>query len=221
MHIRQLAVYSPLDGIHLRAPNHVNTKLIPIYVALITGFFAIAGAIVGSFITAHFGLRNQVKLALQQDRQRAYAEIMGKRVLLMQLLVSRFEAYIHSDYHEYLWRIGGQPKDSIDFSEATRWMHKSEDLALEVARTRQSLYESIGLARTVFPPSPELERLTEAIYHFKSPKIAPPSQPGDAGAVSAWKERAVADLQALVEREYGGPLEELLKLLAKDVRVEK
>lgn len=195
--------------------------MLPLYVALIAGLFAIIGAIVGSFTTAHFALRNQVKLALQQDRQRAYAEIMGKRVLLMQLLVSRFEAYIHSDYHEYLWKIAGQPKESIDFTEATRWMHKSEDLALEVARTRQSLYESIGLARAVFPPAPEMDRLTQAIYHFKSPKIAPPSQPNDRTAVTVWKERAVADLQALVEREYGAPLEELPNLLAKNVRVDK
>ncbi|MGE3152059.1 MAG: hypothetical protein AB7G48_11220 [Nitrospiraceae bacterium] len=199
----------------------MDTKFLPLYVALIAGVFAIIGAIVGSFTTSHFALRNQVKLAQQQDRQRAYAEIMGKRVLLMQLLVSRFEAYIHSDYHEYLWKIAGRPKESIDFTEATRWMHKSEDLALEVARTRQSLYESIGLARAVFSPSPELDRLTQAIYHFKSPKIASPSRPNDPTAVAAWKEQAVANLQMLVEKEYGAPLEELLNLLEKNLRVDK
>jgi hypothetical protein len=198
----------------------MDTKLLPIYVALIAGFFALAGGIVGSFTAAHFALRNQLKLTLQQDRQRAYAEIMGKRVLLMQLLVSRFEAYVNSDYHEHLWRISGHPKESIDFDEAKRWMHKSEDLALEVARTRQSLYESIGVARAVFPQSVELEQLTEQIYQFKSPKIHPPAQPNDVDAVRAWKDRAVPELQTLVEREYGAPLENLLKHLAKDIHVQ-
>lgn len=192
-------------------------KLLPLYVALIAGFFAVAGGIVGSFTTAHFALRNQLHISSLQDRQRAYAEIMGKRVLLMQLFVSRFEAYIHSDYHEQLWRIAGHPKDSLDLEEAKRWMHKSEDLALEVARTKQSLFESIGTARVAFPPSLELEQLTEHVYHFKSPKIAPPPQAADAGALRTWKDEAVAQLQALVEREYGTPLEALLKHLAKNM----
>jgi hypothetical protein len=64
-----------------------------------------------------------------------------------------------------------------------------------------------------------MDRLSEAIYHFKSPKIAPPSQPNDPAAVAAWKGQAVADLQVLVEKEYGAPLEDLLKLLVKNLRV--
>ena len=192
-----------------------DPKFLPVYVALIAGLFAILVSVTGSLMTAHFALQNQLKLTQRQDRQRAYAEIMGKRVLLMQLFVSRFEAYVHSDHHEYLWRIAGMPKESIDFNEATRWMHKSEDLAIEIARTKQSLYESIGLAKAVFPSSSELDRLTEAVYHFKSPKIAPPSQPNDPAVVTAWKGKAVADLQIFVDTEYGAPLEELLKVLGK------
>jgi hypothetical protein len=191
----------------------VDPKFQPLYVPIIAGVFTIVGAIIGSFTTSRFALRNQLKLTQQQDRQRAYAEIMGKKVLLKQLLVSRFEAYVFSDYHEFLWKIANKPSESLDFTEATRWMHKSEDLALEVARTKQSLFEYIGLARAVFAPSPELERLTEAIFEFKSPKINPPSQLNDSAAKTAWRSQVIPELQAYVEKECGGPLEALLKYL--------
>jgi len=169
-----------------------DLKWLPLYVALIAGVFALVGGVVGSLTTAHLGLRNQLRVSTLQNRQRAYAEIMGKRVLLMQLFVSRFEAYVHSDYHEQLWRIAGCPKESVDFHEAKRWMHKSEDLALEIARTKQSLFESIGIARAAFPQSQELDSLTEHIYHFGSPKIAPPPQSADVRLLVQWKEGAVA-----------------------------
>ncbi len=195
----------------------LDIKLLPIYVALIAGLFALAGGVVGSFTTAHFALRNQLRFVSLQNRQRAYAEIMGKRVLLMQLFVSRFEAYIYSDFHEQLWRLAGHPKESLDFDEAKKWMHKSEDLALEIARTKQSLFESIGIARAAFPQSQELDQLTENIYHFKSPKIAASPKSEDQSLLVKWKEEAVGQLQVLVEREYGAPLETLLRLLSQNM----
>ena len=195
----------------------LNIKWLPLYVALVAGLFALAGGVVGSFTTSYFGLRNQLRITTLQNRQRAYAEIMGKRVLLMQLFVSRFEAYIHSDYHEQLWRNAGHPQGSVDFDEAKRWMIKSEDLALEVARAKQSLFESVGTARATFPQSQQLDELTENIYHFGSPKISPPPQTNDAGVFNNWKLEAVKQLQTLVEQEYGKTLETLLNHLAKNL----
>lgn len=62
----------------------------PIYTALIAGFFAILGAVVGSIATTYFSHLSQAKLSRHNQRHQVYAEIMGKRALLMQLLVSRF-----------------------------------------------------------------------------------------------------------------------------------
>ncbi len=119
------------------------TSFWPLYAALI----ALLGVVLGAYLTARYSFQNQLRLATYQARQQSYAAIMGKKFLLAQLYVSRFEALVHSDYHERLWQLAGSPAASLDLEEAKRWMHKSEDLAIDVARTNQSLFESIGLAR--------------------------------------------------------------------------
>jgi len=54
--------------------------------------------------------------------------------------LSRFEALVYSHYHEYRYRLS---KESHDFTEAMRWMKKSEDLALEIAKYNQQFLESL------------------------------------------------------------------------------
>ena len=73
------------------------------------------------------------------------------------------------------------------------------------------------IARAAFPQSQELDQLTENIYHFKSPKIAAPPKSEDQSLLVKWKEEAVGQLQVLVEREYGAPLETLLRLLSQNM----
>ena len=70
-------------------------------------------------------------------------------------------------------------------------MHRSEDLVLELARTNQSLFENIGSARTAFTPSPELTKLTDALYRFRSIEIAPAPANADVAALEQWKTAAV------------------------------
>ena len=78
-------------------------------------------AIVGIFITAllsyHLGYRSQIKLADRKQKQQSYGNLMGCNHYFSQLVVSRFEAYIFSDYHEERWRISGAPEDSLDLIE--------------------------------------------------------------------------------------------------------
>ncbi len=64
---------------------------------------------------------------------------MGLKILLMQKYVSRFEAYVFSDYFEYCWKKLGSPPESIDFKEAMRHLGKSEDLVLEISKAHQQL----------------------------------------------------------------------------------
>src|SRR5574341_1690431 len=94
-------------------------------------------AIVGIFITAvlsyFLGFRSQVNLADRKLRQKVYGELMGFKLSLSQLYVSRFEAYIFSDFHEKRWLMTGANENSHDFQEAKRWMQKSEELALAIS----------------------------------------------------------------------------------------
>jgi hypothetical protein len=61
-----------------------------------------------------------LKISDHQKRQQVFSEVMGRKFLMTQLYVSRFEALIYSNYHEAKWKQSGWPKDSIDQQEAQR-----------------------------------------------------------------------------------------------------
>jgi len=189
------------------------TSWMPIYIALITAGTTLLGVFLGSYLTSQYSFKNQVRLSTNQARQHSYSDIMGKKVLLDQLLVSRFEALIHFQYHEQLWKRVGSPMPSIDLDEARRWMHKSEDLAIEIAKTKQSLYESLGIARASFTATEELNALSERIYHLQGISIKEPPSGHDTTALQAWQVKAVSDLQQFVQKEYSEPIDGLLEYL--------
>ena len=172
----------------------MSNSMMPVYAAILAAALAVASAV--------YTLTPQQQAATLKERQQAYAAIMGKKHLRNQLFVSRFEAQIFSDYHERRWHLAGTPPNAIDFQEAQRWMHKSEDLALEIARSNQSMFESVGVAQTSFASSTQLAELTERIYRVKTPLIPPPIDRNDEQSLQHWNAEAVKQLQALVEREY-------------------
>jgi len=148
--------------------NQFLATLEPLLPALI----ALVSVVVGAILGARLSFRNQYGLSTYQTRQGAYAELMGKKFLITQLKVSRFEVLAFSDYHEWLGHLAGSPSESLDFEEAKRWMRKSEDFAIELAKARQSLYESVGMARASYPSTLELEELSERVYHFSRKKTS-------------------------------------------------
>jgi hypothetical protein len=181
--------------------------------AFVAGLFALAGGFVGAYTTSTLNYRNQLKTETLHKRQQAYAEIMGRKFLLTQLYFSRFEARVFSDYHERRWNLSGNLPNSLDLSEAQRWMHKSEDLALDIAKTNQSLFESIGMAKTSFRRGAALDTLTQRIYQFRTPSIVGPPDTKNVQDLEIWKAKAVTQLQQLVEEEYARPIDALLEYL--------
>lgn len=192
----------------VRRKNMLNSMM-PVYAAIVAAAIAIASAV--------FTVVSQQRMSVLKERQQTYAAIMGARHLRNQLVVSRFEALIFSDYHERRWQLAGSPNDSFDFREAQRWMHRSEELVLEIARANQALFKELGVARTAFSPSPELNELIERLYRFSTPAISFPT--GQKGQdLEEWKKQAVTQLQALVEKEYGAPTDALLQYLNANMR---
>lgn len=189
----------------------------PFLVAVISGVLTLIGAIVVAYLTYHWGLSSQLRISDHQKRQQVFSELMGRKFLTTQLYVSRFEALIYSDSHEAKWRRAGSPNDSIDLQETQRWMHKSEDLALDIAKNNQSLFETIGLIRILFPKTPKLDELIDRVYHFKPPKILGDPFKMDANQLEEWKIKAVKDLQNLVETEYAKPIDALLNYLVSEI----
>ena len=199
------------------APKEIPPKSKERASYLIPTLAALLVAIITPYLTYQWGLRTQLEATERQKRQQAYSEVLGRKAVMSQLYVSRFEAWIYSDYHEARWKLAGAPKDSIDLQEAQRWMHKSEDLALEIAKNNQSLFETLGLIRTSFRRTPTLDSLTEKLYRFKVPEITKRPFDLDANQLEVWKVNAVKQLQELVEREYSKPIDELAAYLAKEI----
>jgi hypothetical protein len=153
-----------------------------------------------------------VKTGTLQKRQQAYAEIMGRKFLLSQHFVSRFETEIHSDFYERMWLLS-EKKNSISFKEAERAMHKSHDLALEISKIQDHLFQSIGLAMGTFPKTPQLDSLIEPIYRFPVPIISPPPETKNPDELVKWKTEAVTKLHQFVKEKHSKPIDDLLKYL--------
>lgn len=183
----------------------------------VSALIALVGVVIGALLGARLAFRNQFRLATLQARQQTYAALMGKKFLLTQLYVSRFEALAYSDYHERLWHLAGAPKDSLDFDEASRWMRKSEDFAIDIAKANQSLFESVGMVRASYPSTTELDDLSERIFQFKTPTIAAPPTGADRAMLDHWKQQVVSELKQLVRHEYAEPIDALLKSIKRHI----
>lgn len=182
---------------------------------VVGGALAAGGGIVGQYYASQFQFSSQVHLQKVQGQRQVFARLMGRKFATKQLYVSRYEAMIFSDYHEARTNRSGLPKDSLDLQEAQRWMHRSEDLVFDIVKNNQALFEDLGTVSALFPDGPRLRELVERIYALKAIKTSSPARDASVEELVRWKEESVRQLQALVDREYGGPIEELLDYLSQ------
>lgn len=192
----------------------------PLWVAFATAVLSLLITFPTAYFSSQLTLDNQIELNNTQKRHQLIGELMGRKAMMRQLYVSRFEARVYSDYYEARWKLTGASKDSFEFQEARRWMHKSEDLALEIAKSNQSLFETLGSIRSVFRRTAKLDDLENILYHFKSPQILGRPFEMKMDELETWKTKAIENLQTLVEQEYGKPIDELVDYLVAELRRE-
>lgn len=188
--------------------------------AVISGIFVLLGAFIAMlsgivlvYLTNKLEIKKEIQLKNYEKRQIVYSELMGMRLTMSQLYLSRFEALVYSDYHEFRYKI---TKDNIDLSESIRWMHKSEDFVKDIAQHNQKLFEKLGLTKILFPNSSELDKLIEDLINFKTPIILQnPTDEMNISQLEEWKVKAIKDLQKIVEEEYKRPIDNLLRHLYK------
>ena len=178
---------------------------------------ALAGVALGSLLT-HC---SQLKTADRQKKQEVFSVLMGDKIFVGQLFVYAVEARINSDYHEARFVL---TKDQLHLQEALRWLRRSEDLGMEVARARKNLCETLGPVRLLFRKSPKLDELTDRIYGFKALKLnydSPSENPFKMSTVDQlvqWKEKTVLRLQKLVEDHYMKPIDDLVQYLDAEIK---
>ena len=184
---------------------------------LVPAIAALIAAIILPIITYQCGLNAQLKISKKQNRQKAYADLMGQKAMLRQLYVSRVESTILGNYYQARWKLEGYQKESLYLQESINNLRRGEMLTIEVAKTNQKIFETIGLIRTAFPNTPKLNELTEKIYRFHPPKVLGDTSEMDLNELKVWKNESVKNLQDFVEREYSGPIDELLEYMADEI----
>lgn len=176
--------------------------------------------------TQSYSLNNQIKISNHQKRQTTFSALMGIKFLTAQLNVSRFEALIYSDYHEVRAVLIDQDPNSLesitdtyDFKESQRWQHKYNDLALEIAKNNQTLFELIGLVRILFSKSKKLEDLTNRILKFDTPTILKPaSELKTFEELERWKLETSRASHDLIRDTRTKPIEDLLDYLEIEIK---
>lgn len=174
-------------------------------------------AIGTSYFTTKFQMSSQLHLQKVEEQRRVFARLMGRKFTTEQLYVSRYEARIFSDYHEERWKRAGSPKDSLDLQESLRWMHKSEDLVLEIVKNDQALFEDLATVRALFPDTPRLRDLCDHIYSIHALWTSEPPHDGSIERLNQWKVEGVRQLQEIAVREYGKPIDELVAYLLQQL----
>ena len=96
-------------------------------------------------------------------------------------------------------------------------MYKSEEMVIKIAENNNKLFNIIGVIHTLYPSTPEFNKLIAKIYNFKTPEIM-----GDAHEIKTedlenWKKKAVSDLQKVVENEYSTPISNLIGYLSNKI----
>lgn len=176
----------------------------------------------GGYLAHRWQYQRTVNLQRKTIKERTYASLWALRKKLLQAYVSRFEALIFSDYHEYKWgHFGAQ---ELDLQEAGRWMQKSEAYVDRIVGIEADLAECLADVRIAYKRTPEITNLTQHIYYHKTPVIKTPMRGevtvNTVSDLDTWKEKAVKDLQQLIETEFGRPLEALAVELEKQTEGE-
>jgi hypothetical protein len=178
-----------------------------------TIWIPVISALLVAYLSYQLGLNAQLKLTGKQKRQQAYSELMGRKTLLSQLWTSSLVADTYFYYHEAKWWLAGGPTEaSLHLEEARRWQHKGEDLSIEIAKTYQSLFETLGEIRSYFPYSDRLRDLTTQIYHSKWFHVQRLEVNWTAEQLEQWREQTIKNIQELT-KEFDKMFDDLVPYL--------
>lgn len=197
--------------------------------SLIPGIFGFIGVVVGGLITYSIE-KLKLKDNESQRREQVYSQLSGQRSVISQLYKSYFNAFIWSNYYYSLEKLNGSNQPNLMLEKK-----RSEDLALEKAKSKQGLSETIGLIQILFPNTNELDELIKPLQDidekFKFIKDLT-QEIRDNEQYQDWKYSTNSDqilsdavdeikkLEKTVKLDIEKPLDKLLYHLKSDIRKE-
>ena len=175
--------------------------------------------LIGSYFALRWQFKRTAELQRKDSKEKTYVRLQGLRIAIRQTIVSRYEALIYSDYHEYKWKNYGG--NAIDLEEAKRWMQKSEKLLEEATNLIREIFECIANIHISYKTTDEISKMADRLYNYKTLGIKSPLKGevtiANIADLENWKTSSVSQLDGLVTKEYAEPIERLLKELRKQL----
>ncbi len=186
----------------------IDPNIIEALKYLVPFVLGIASTLVGTLFTFRLTKKKDERgLAID-----AYRRLMGLRTYSAQVVVTRFEAIIYSNYYERLNVIKGQDKDGWEFQEAERWMRKAEDGVESISKVAQSLSEDCAFLSIYFKDDSSIQKAIDKVLKFENYLIKMFDET-TVKSLEQGKDQAIVDLQKRVEPSYTGSINKLLKLV--------
>ncbi|MDD4161291.1 MAG: hypothetical protein PHW87_02290 [Methanothrix sp.] len=151
----------------------MSSILSPIFTSQLFG--VAIGAIIGG-LSSYLANRRIEKIEGRKLRKQVYSQLIGEKILFVQLYVSYFWMYAQREFCEASCVLSENDKSSHDKQEKKNQMQeeylrakkKCEDLALEVAKGSRDFWRIIGLVQTAFPNTNKLNKLIENIKNIEN-----------------------------------------------------
>lgn len=154
-------------------------------------------------LTTVFYYFKEKKLYRKQMQLELLGDLMGNIQLLRQLYTSRFEAYIDSNFYEYLWH--RQPNEDLYKEEAKRLARTVENLAIEIARTRKIFFATVYRLPLVFQLDDDTKGTLEKLKCHKTPVIKDFPDGLTIEQLKEAEQQAKKDLHRIIDEELYQP----------------
>lgn len=202
-------------------PDGKSEKKKPDYKTIfLTALLTSALSLGGQYVMANKTTSNQSRLAERQQRQKTYGEIRGRALMLTQLYVSLQQAQIDRDVADVQAHFTKEPQAVTRMGELAK---RSDDLLVDLGRSKQVLFESIGTAEALFPPTDEFQRRLDAVWNLKAPHYTRMSEAEmNAGPerAHAWRDEQMDKLKQYVDAQVVAPLKGLGEYLRGELQKE-
>jgi hypothetical protein len=180
------------------------------------GMPGLIGTVLGSFTTLSIELLKRKFSTKDEERNKklkVYAKLNSLIFSTKQLYKSRFEASIHSDYHEAKWIFAGHNEHSIDYDEAKRWMLKCEDMVQEIIKNTKELHMCLATIKVLFNKDTDLDPMISQIYLMNGITIQPLKSSPTLDDIEEWKKISKQDLDSQINEKISLPLTQLKTIL--------
>jgi len=192
--------------------------LFNLFIGPVSALLGTAIGLFGSLLVEKIKRKFSLEDRDEERRFMVYGEINSFAFSTKQLYSSRFEALIHSDYHEQKWKLGGHKDSSIDLSESKRWMLISEEYVNRIISNHQKLHKCLAKITLLYKNDSKIISAVRGVMSLKNPEILEFPEKIDSSTIEKWKIDAKSKLAIEIKQNISTPLLNLIAILDKKLK---